>query len=337
VFGVVFNTRQIHYFTLAGMLFLAAGVLVLLGAVPPTQTLALVGSGLIGIGIGASVAPALFLAGFSLRAASIQRVFAILELLRAVAAFMIVPILLHFATTAVGTPTSAMRTALWVCFGLSVGGAIVGVGLYMFGRVRPVAPSVDTWMKGMEPGWYSPPLSRSARPVLAEAAAPARQHEEASDQGEHPGPVLFAYDGSVSAKDAITEAGRQLPAGRDVLVLTVWRTFGVGFLPDQDTPFDAASSQEVGEAASQTAEAGAALARSAGFQATGQAVEGTPVWQAILDAADEHQVSLIILGAGHHPGPGVLSTGSVATAVATRSPRPVLIVHEHSQTHAPAA
>jgi nucleotide-binding universal stress UspA family protein/MFS family permease len=335
VFGAVFSTRFIHYFTLAGMLFLAAGIAVLLGAVPPTAALALTGSGLIGVGIGASVAPALFLAGFSLRAASIQRVFAILELLRAVAAFMIVPILLHFATTAVGTATPVMRTALWICFGLSVGGALVGIGLYTFGRVRPQAPSVTTWMRGEEAGWYSPPLGKSAR--SAPAAAAAVQAPAVSANGDRPGPVLFAYDGSASAREAITEAGRQLPAGRDVLVLTVWRTFNVGFLPDRDTPFDAASAEEVEEAASETSAHGAALARSAGFTATSVAVEGTPVWQAILDAANEHQASLIILGAGHHPGPGVLATGSVATAVATRSPRPVLIVHEHDETRASAA
>src|SRR6202008_2336974 len=90
-------------------------------------------SALIGIGVGASVVPALFLAGFSLRSASIQRVFAILELMRAFAAFMIVAILLHFAVSLAGLPTEAMRTTLWVCFGLAVGGTLVGVLLYVLG------------------------------------------------------------------------------------------------------------------------------------------------------------------------------------------------------------
>jgi MFS family permease len=83
VFGTLFDTRLIHYYTLTGMAFLAAGVLVLRAAIPPTSTLTLTGSGLVGIGIGASVVPALFMAGFSLRSGSIQRVIAILELLRA--------------------------------------------------------------------------------------------------------------------------------------------------------------------------------------------------------------------------------------------------------------
>jgi MFS family permease len=163
VFGAVFSTRLIHYYALVGMAFLAAGILVVRGAVPPTSGLTLAGSALIGVGVGASVTPALFLAGFSLRSASIQRVFAILELLRAVAAFMIAPILLHFATTLTGLPTPAMNTALLVCFALAAGGALLGVMLYVLGGVRPSAPSLPRFLGGEEPGWESPPLLAAIR------------------------------------------------------------------------------------------------------------------------------------------------------------------------------
>jgi hypothetical protein len=162
-FGAVFSTRLIHYFTLFGMTCLAAGILVIQGVVPPTTVLALVGSALIGIGVGASVVPALFLAGFSLRSASIQRVFAILELMRAFAAFMIVPILLHFAISLAGLPTEAMRTTLWVCFGLAVGGTLVGVLLYVLGGTVPPAPSLERFLGGGEPGWESPALLATIR------------------------------------------------------------------------------------------------------------------------------------------------------------------------------
>jgi MFS family permease len=163
VFGVVFGTKFIHYFALFGMACLAVGIVVLLGAVPPTTGLTLVGSGLIGVGVGASVVPALFLAGFSLRSASIQRVFAILELMRAFAAFMIVPILTHFAISLAGYPTEAMRTTLWVCFGLAVGGTLVGVLLYVLGGTAPPAPSLEKFLDGAEPGWKSPPLLAAVR------------------------------------------------------------------------------------------------------------------------------------------------------------------------------
>ncbi|HWG65424.1 MAG TPA: MFS transporter [Streptosporangiaceae bacterium] len=162
-FGAVFSTRYIHHFALAGMAFLAAGILLLRSSIPPTSALTLVGSALVGVGVGASVTPALFLAGFSLRSASIQRVFAILELMRAMAAFLIVPILLHFATTLTGMPTGAMSTALWICFGLAAGGAIIGVVLYLLGGVRPSAPSLTQFLGGLEPGWPSPPLLAAIR------------------------------------------------------------------------------------------------------------------------------------------------------------------------------
>ncbi len=180
VFGAVFSTRYIHYFALAGMAFLAAGILVIRGAVPPTPALTLAGSALLGVGVGASVTPALFLAGFSLRSASIQRVFAILELLRAVAAFMIVPILLHFATTLTGLPTRAMSAALWVCFGLAAGGAVAAVLLYLLGGARPSAPSLAQFLGGEEPGWQSPPLLAAVRRSrgIALPVAQSRQERE---------------------------------------------------------------------------------------------------------------------------------------------------------------
>jgi hypothetical protein len=124
VLFAVFTTWGIHYFVLAGMIFLTAGVLMLREVIPPSSTFTLAGSGLTGVGSGASVTPALFLAAFSLRSAGLQRMFAVLELLRAVAAFLVAPVLLHFAVTLVGLPTAAMGTALWICFALSAGGAL---------------------------------------------------------------------------------------------------------------------------------------------------------------------------------------------------------------------
>src|SRR5579885_1743938 len=109
--------------------FLAAGIGVFRIQVPPSQELTLIGSGLTGIGLGAAVAPALFVAGFSLPSASLQRVFAIVELLRAVAAFMIAPVFAHFAATVGGDPKTGTGLALWIGLGLAVGGAVIAVGL----------------------------------------------------------------------------------------------------------------------------------------------------------------------------------------------------------------
>jgi hypothetical protein len=76
---------------------------------------------------------------------------------------MIAPILLHFALSPAGLATPAMSTALWVCFGLAVGGAVVGVLLYLLGGIKPPAPSVPQFLGGQEPGWDSPPLLATVR------------------------------------------------------------------------------------------------------------------------------------------------------------------------------
>jgi nucleotide-binding universal stress UspA family protein len=141
------------------------------------------------------------------------------------------------------------------------------------------------------------------------------------------GPVLFAYDGSDLAGNAITEAGRQLQAGRDALVLTVWEPFNVGFLPVAGVEFDAAGVDEVRAAAEKTAAHGASLAEAAGFRARGMAAEAAPTWKGIIDAADEHDASLIVLGSHGRSGLTGLVVGSVAGAVAAHSRRSVLIVH----------
>lgn len=161
--GAVINRRQMHYLPLLGMGFLAAGIAVFLLQVPSSEATTLIGSGLTGIGLGASVAPALFVAGFSLPSASLQRVFAIVELLRAVAAFMIAPVFAHLAVTVGGGVGEGTKIALWIGFGLAVGGALIAIGLYMLGRARPQAPDLERFINGEAPAWYSPPLLAGVR------------------------------------------------------------------------------------------------------------------------------------------------------------------------------
>jgi hypothetical protein len=163
VFGVVFARRSIHYLPLIGMAFLAAGIAVFRLQIPSGQTVTLIGSGLTGIGLGASVAPALFVAGFSLPSANLQRVFAIVELLRAVAAFMIAPVFAHLAATVGGSPHAGTGVALWIGFGLAIGGGAIAVLLYALGRARPQTPNVERFMEGDSPAWYSPPLLAGLR------------------------------------------------------------------------------------------------------------------------------------------------------------------------------
>jgi MFS family permease len=161
--GAVIRRRAMHYLPLVGMLFLAAGIAVFLIAVPSSQALTLLGSGLTGIGLGATVAPALFVAGFSLPSANLQRVFAIVELLRAVAAFMVAPIFVHLAANAGGNLDAGTSIALWIGLGLAVGGATIGVAIYALSGARPQKPDLDRFLAGSAPAWDSPPLLANVR------------------------------------------------------------------------------------------------------------------------------------------------------------------------------
>jgi MFS family permease len=161
--GLVITKRAMHYLPLVGMVVLAAGIVVFRVEVPSSQALTLVGSGLTGIGLGATVAPALFVAGFSLPSANLQRVFAIVELLRAVAAFMVAPIFVHFAVNVASNDDAGTGIALWIGLGLAVGGALIGVAVYALGGARPQTPDLDRFLAGESPAWYSPPLLARVR------------------------------------------------------------------------------------------------------------------------------------------------------------------------------
>jgi nucleotide-binding universal stress UspA family protein len=140
------------------------------------------------------------------------------------------------------------------------------------------------------------------------------------------GPVLFAYDGSELAKLAIDEAGRQLAPRRDALVVCVWQTGDLGFLP-ADERLNAAEATEVRKAAEGVAAAGASLAEKAGFRAQSIAVTAAPTWKGIVAVAGEHEASLIVLGSHSRRGLARHLLGSVAAAVVAHSGASVLVVH----------
>jgi nucleotide-binding universal stress UspA family protein len=141
------------------------------------------------------------------------------------------------------------------------------------------------------------------------------------------GPVLLAYDGSDLAGFAIGYAARQLAPGRDALVLCVWQPVDVGFVPVSERHFDADQATDVRKAAEETAEHGASLAREAGFRAQGTTVQAAPTWKGIVEAAEEHQVSLIVIGSHRHGGLVGHFHGNVAEAVNARGHFSVLVVH----------
>ena len=159
--GVLFKRKALHYMPLGGMLFLAAGIAVFRSQVPPDQSTTLIGSGLTGIGLGATVAPGAVRCG---------------------------------VLTALGEPAARLRDR-----GAAAGrrgvhdradlrplradhgkastrdrsGPVdragdsrspetaLGVAVYALGGARPQNPDLDSFLDGEAPAWYSPPFSQS--------------------------------------------------------------------------------------------------------------------------------------------------------------------------------
>jgi hypothetical protein len=149
---------------------LAGGIAIVTGIVGGGHWLVIDAAALIGIGVGASVAPALFVAGYSVRSSLIQRVFALVELLRAVAAFMTAPLIIHLAMTVDG----GVKAGMWVCFALTVTGAGLAGTVFLLGGGKLQQPDLDLWQQGEKPAWDSPPLLALPRRMNAAAIEMSR-------------------------------------------------------------------------------------------------------------------------------------------------------------------
>ena len=133
-------------------------------------------------------------------------------------------------------------------------------------------------------------------------------------------PILLCYDGSDDAFRAIEFAGSLFP-GRTAVVLSVWEKYGVlsGIPRVDDSLMQEATEQMAGD--------GAERAQNAGFVATSVAVEAEHgVAEAIIDAAEEHDAMLIVMGTRGNTGIRSLLLGSVSHSVAHHAHRPLLIV-----------
>jgi nucleotide-binding universal stress UspA family protein len=114
------------------------------------------------------------------------------------------------------------------------------------------------------------------------------------------------------------------------LILCVWQPVDVGFVVTSERHFDAGQAPEVRRAAEETAAHGASLANGAGFRAQSMAVEAAPTWMGIVETAEEHHASLIVVGSHRREGLTEHLHGNVAAAVIAHSKVSVLVVHPRS-------
>jgi MFS family permease len=182
LFGLLIKTRFVPLLAWTGLLAIAGGATVLLGINGGSQAFVLVGSGLLGLGVGSSVGPALFALGFTLHAGQLPRVYAMLELLRGAAAFAAAPIIAHFAQTVGGSPSAGLRDGIWLCFAIAIAGALVAAYVFILGRGRLQVPDLANWEKTGAPAWVSPPLFAGIR-HLAPATGGASHNENGNGNG----------------------------------------------------------------------------------------------------------------------------------------------------------
>jgi nucleotide-binding universal stress UspA family protein len=142
--------------------------------------------------------------------------------------------------------------------------------------------------------------------------------------------IVIAYDGSEDAKAAIQKAG-QLFKGETATVVSVWQRFidtmarvggGIGVIVDYDEIDGDSAKRSEARAAE-----GAELANSVGLQATGKsAVVQTTLSDAIIQAADEVNADVLVMGTRGLTGVKSALLGSVSHHVLQHADRPVLVV-----------
>ncbi|MEX1141140.1 MAG: universal stress protein [Thermoleophilaceae bacterium] len=149
------------------------------------------------------------------------------------------------------------------------------------------------------------------------------------------GPVLLAYDGSDSAKAAISEAGRLLALdGAEAIVGSVWQSAAAA-APATVIAIPAGVARqayeeldrEAEEQAKALADEGVKLARDAGFEATSRPIVcDVNTWSTIVELADETGASAIVVGTRGHSGVKSALLGSVSSGVVHHARQPVLVV-----------
>ncbi len=138
-------------------------------------------------------------------------------------------------------------------------------------------------------------------------------------------PILICYDGSAGSLHAIAVAADVL-ASRRAFVLNVGPFLSVAesYAPEglQVADLD----HLVFDEALTRAEAGAEVARAAGFQAEARADVDAPTWRGVLEIADDIDAAVIVLGSSGLTGIHALLEENVSGDVSEHAGRPVLIV-----------
>ncbi|MFR0358003.1 MFS transporter [Streptomyces sediminimaris] len=163
LFKRAFPSRWTPLLALSGLLSTLAAATVLLFLSPGSASvLAPVAAVLLGFGAGAGVAPGLFMAGLSVPSSKLGPTFALVELLRAEAAFLLAPVLVFVAQSAASLQ-DGVHLAVAVVLAVCAAGTAVLLSVYVLGGARPHEPRLQAWLGGEESAYHSPPLADAVR------------------------------------------------------------------------------------------------------------------------------------------------------------------------------
>jgi MFS family permease len=166
--GVLFTTRYLPVLVLGGMLLLIGGgaLLLTLHGVTGSRQTVLEAAGLLGLGAGATVSPGLFLAGLSLPAQNVGRTFALVELVRSLANFILAPVMVAVALIASGgrpLSVNGLHEAIWITEWATIALTLGGVALFLLGGVGLQRPNLIAWIKENQPAIGSQRLAQTIR------------------------------------------------------------------------------------------------------------------------------------------------------------------------------
>lgn len=163
--GGLLRTRYLPLLILGGMLFLIAAGALLANPAGQNAHLTAVAS-LLGVGAGATVAPGLWMAAFSLPSKMVGKTFALVELIRSVADYILAPVLIeiaHVAARATAPNAYGIAEAAWVTMLVAIASTGLGVVVYLIAGPQLPEPDLDRWLKASEPAFRSPPLAAALR------------------------------------------------------------------------------------------------------------------------------------------------------------------------------
>ncbi|HZZ62934.1 MAG TPA: MFS transporter [Roseiarcus sp.] len=166
--GLLLRTRWLPVLVLAGMILLVAGGGLVLVVRPSegSSVAMLSAAGLLGLGAGATVSPGLFMASLALPSRIIGRTFALVELVRSVADYILAPVMLkvaHVASGPGGLNAAGVREAIWITLAVTMASALAGVVLFLLGGASLPRPDIEAWLKQNRPAIGSPKLAESVR------------------------------------------------------------------------------------------------------------------------------------------------------------------------------